>query len=138
VKKCHLHKLMLVLCSTLRSAVHYYTCFLRERHQYPYKIHVHAHTHTYPHARVCVCACAKLKLVMEATHSLLYTHITCTCNEALHYYMDTFCIIHTQWTGTSNLSLSLLCTGSLLYTNITETSNLNLAWTPYRKHKYNI
>jgi len=28
--KWHLHKLMLVLCSTLRSAVHYYTCFLRE------------------------------------------------------------------------------------------------------------
>jgi hypothetical protein len=42
VKKWHLDKLMLVLCSTLRSAVHYYTCFLRERHQYPSKVRVRA------------------------------------------------------------------------------------------------
>jgi hypothetical protein len=41
VKKWHLDKLMLVLYSTLRSSVHYYTCFLRERHQFPYKIQVH-------------------------------------------------------------------------------------------------
>ena len=39
-------------------------------------------TCAYTHTRtcVCVCVCAKLKLVMEATHSLLYTHITRTCN----------------------------------------------------------
>jgi hypothetical protein len=85
-----LHKLMLVLCSNLRNPVHYYVCFLRERHQYHYKIHVwmSLQTETYNWAK----------------HSLLHTHTQLKpVTEVLHYYMHTFCITHTH---TLNWNLS--------------------------------